>query len=66
MKQLKDMFNMRNQHQEQTFDKYVTELKLLASTCNYGTLNESLIRDRIVCGIINSSLREQDLTLDKH
>ena len=64
------MFNMRNQHQDETFDKYVTELKLLASTCNYGTLNDSLIRDRIVCGISNSGLRERllrtpDLTLDK-
>ena len=61
---------MRNQHQEEMFDKYVTELKLLGSTCNYGTLHDSLIRDRIVCGINNSSLRERllrtaDLTLEK-
>ena len=64
------MFTMRNQHQEETFDKYVTELKLLGSTCNYGTLHDSLIRDRIVCGINNSNLRERllrtaDLTLEK-
>ncbi|CAG2198015.1 unnamed protein product [Mytilus edulis] len=64
------MFNMRNQRPYETFDKYITELKLLASTCNYGAINDSLVRDRIVCGISNSSLRERllrtlDLTLDK-
>ncbi|CAG2188276.1 unnamed protein product [Mytilus edulis] len=64
------MFNMRNQRPDETFDKYITELKLLASTCNYGAINDSLVRDRIVCGISNSSLRERllrtlDLTLDK-
>ena len=64
------MCNMRNQYQEETFDKYVTELQLLGSTCNYGTLHDSLIRDRIVCGINRSTLRERllrtaNLTLEK-
>ena len=64
------MCNMRNQYQEETFDKYVTEIQLLGSTCNYGTLHNSIIRDGIVCGINNSSLRERllrtaDLTLEK-
>ena len=29
------MCNMRNQYQEETFDKYVTEIQLLGPTCNY-------------------------------
>ncbi len=49
-------------------DKYVTDLKVLADTCNFGSARDSLIRDRIVCGILNSQvrehlLRESDLTL---
>lgn len=51
-------FTMRNQSQDETFDKYVTELKILASACNYGALHDSLIRDRLICGINNSNLRE--------
>ncbi|CAC5426704.1 unnamed protein product [Mytilus coruscus] len=63
-------FNMRNQNREETFDKYVTELKILATTCNYGALQESLIRDKIICGIQDSHLRERllrviDLDLPK-
>jgi hypothetical protein len=61
---------MRNQSQDETFDKYVTELKILASTCNYGALHDSLIRDRLICGINDSNLRERllrvaDLDLQK-
>lgn len=42
----------------------------LASTCNFTTLRESLVRDRIICGIRDSKLREDllkvaDLDLDK-
>ncbi|CAC5394822.1 unnamed protein product [Mytilus coruscus] len=63
-------FNMRNQNREETFDKYVTELKILATTCNYGALQDSLIRDKIICGIQDSHVRERllrviDLDLPK-
>ena len=48
----------------------MTDLKLLASTCNFGMLHDSLIRIRIICGIRNSTLCEEllkvvDLDLDK-
>jgi hypothetical protein len=60
----------RNQSQDKIFDKYVTELKILASTCNYGALHDSLIIDRLICGINDSNLRERllrvaDLDLQK-
>ncbi|KAG1933981.1 retrotransposable element [Pimephales promelas] len=63
-------FFSRNQNSSETFDKYVTDLKVLADTCNFGTARDSLIRDRIVCGIMNSHvrerlLRETELTLEK-
>ncbi|KAK7891393.1 hypothetical protein WMY93_023356 [Mugilogobius chulae] len=62
-------FFTRNQGSSESIDGYVTELKLLAKTCNFGTLRDSLIRDRIVCGINNTSmrerlLRERAMTLD--
>ena len=48
----------------------MTDLKLLAATCNFGMLHDSLIRDRIICGIRNSTLHEDllkvvDLDVDK-
>lgn len=51
-------------------EKFIVDLKILASTCNFGTLWDLLVRDRIICGIRNSKLREDllkvaDLDLDK-
>lgn len=52
-------FFTRNQCVREVIDSYVTELKLLAKTCNSGTLRDSLIRDRIVCGHNNAGMRER-------
>ena len=52
-------FFTRNQESGETFDKYLTELRLLEKTCDFGTLSDSLLRDRIVCGLSNSTLRER-------
>ncbi|KAK5853431.1 hypothetical protein PBY51_007214 [Eleginops maclovinus] len=62
-------FFSRNQGSSEPIDCYVTDLRVLAKTCNFGTLRDSLIRDRIVCGINNVSmrerlLREKTMTLD--
>ena len=45
-------------------DVFITALYNLASKCDYGTLNDELIRDRIVVGIRNQSLSEK-MQLDK-
>ena len=63
-------FNMRNQEDGESIDMYVAELRKLAKTCNYQTLEESLIRDRIVLGIPDIAVRkrllqEPELTLSK-
>ena len=47
------------------------ELKWLASTCNFGSLNDRLIRDKRVCGISDkslwkSSLARKDLKLPEY
>ena len=49
-------------------DAFVTKLKQKASLCEIGELKDSLIRDRIVCGIRNDTvrarlLRERELAL---
>ena len=62
-------FNMRVQGDE-SLETFITDLKALAMSCNFGELQDSLIRDRIVCGVKDARLREkllitQDLSLDK-
>ena len=62
------VFNTRNQKAGDSIDQYVTDLRTKAKTCEFGTLCESLIRDRVVCGIMNNMLharllRESELTL---
>ena len=63
-------FNCRNQREGESVSSFVTQLKMLAKTCEFGDLRDSLIRDRIVCGILSTNIREkllskEDLTLDK-
>lgn len=50
--------------------RYLTSLKNLAESCQYGELKDGLIRDAIIVGIKNAKLREvllreDDLTLEK-
>ena len=63
-------FNMRRQEEAEPVDAFITALYNLASKCDYGTLNDELIRDRIVVGIRNQSLSkkmhlDETLTLEK-
>lgn len=47
------------QKEGQNIDSYVTELKTLASTCEFNEQESSLIRDRIVIGIRDSGMKER-------
>ncbi|CAC5422751.1 unnamed protein product [Mytilus coruscus] len=49
----------RDQEQVENIDTYVAALRTLVKTCNYGTLEESLIRDRIVIGLRENSTRKK-------
>ena len=51
------VFNTRNQRAGETIDQYVTDLRTKAKSCEFGTLCDGLIRDRIVYGIIDDKLR---------
>lgn len=64
-------FNKAAQDDGEDFDHFVTKLRNLASTCEFETLKDSLIRDKIVVGINSNETRERllraggDLTLGK-
>ncbi|KAL4708473.1 hypothetical protein ACJJTC_014081 [Scirpophaga incertulas] len=63
-------FFTRSQQQSESIEQYVFDLRKLAQTCEFGELRDDLIKDRLVCGIYNSAirerlLREDDLTLPK-
>ena len=62
------IFNSCSQGQSETIEQYVTRLRQLASTCEYGPLTEGVIRDRLVLGVNDSTtrarmFRKPDLTL---
>lgn len=50
---------MRVQQEGETGDAYVTALKTLAKTCNFGQLQDDLLRDRIVIGIKDNATRKK-------
>ena len=61
-------FNMRNQQPGESINQYVTDLKTKAQTCEFAQLKDSLICDRIMCGITCNRtrarlLKESMLTL---
>ena len=64
------VFRNRTQKEGETFDAFLTDLKLKIRTCNYAELKNSIIRDQIIYGIANVRvkerlLRESELTLSK-
>ncbi|XP_036329901.1 uncharacterized protein K02A2.6-like [Rhagoletis pomonella] len=63
-------FNLRNQLEGELIEDFITDLYLLSENCNYGTLREEMIRDKIVVGVRDRKLSEKlqlvtDLTLEK-
>ncbi len=63
-------FNRRRQNAGEKANDFITALFKLADTCDYGTLKDELIRDRLVVGISDSRLcetlqKDADLTLEK-
>ena len=46
-------FNVRNQRDGESVQSYVSDLRILADTCEYGTMKDEFICDEIVCGIIS-------------
>ena len=53
----------RSQDAGESQEKLATNLKLLATTSNFGDLKDSLVTDRIICGIQDRQLREELLKI---
>ena len=58
-------FNQRSQREGESAEQYVTCLYSLIETCDYGTLKEEMLRDRLVVGIKDVAL-SQKLQMDAH
>ncbi|KAK9721841.1 hypothetical protein QE152_g20006 [Popillia japonica] len=63
-------FNTRIQRPDENFDTFLGELKKLEANCEFAQMKDELIKDRIVCGVLeakikNRLLREKDLDLTK-
>ena len=56
-------FNLRKQEEGESVDQFITSLYRLAEHCDYGTLKNELIRDRIVVGLRDAKISEK-LQLD--
>jgi len=41
-----------------SLEKFITDLKLLAMTCNFGDFKDSLVREPIICGMQDKQLCE--------
>ena len=64
------MFNSYTQELGEKFDAYLIKLRHLIKTCEYGAIEDELLRDRIVTGTSNNNVRawllsESGLTLDR-
>ena len=52
-------FNQRRQEEGEPVDDFVTSLYCLSEHCKYGNLRDEMIRDRIVVGLLDSTLSEK-------
>jgi len=53
------IFNKRQQEQNENFDTFLGDLQRLVKTCQYGDVEDSIIRDRIVLGIRDDATRKK-------
>lgn len=52
-------FNRRVQGPGEPMDTFIQDLYKIAADCEYGTLKNELIRDRIIVGVIDDSLSDR-------
>ena len=55
-------FNMINQESGESIASFFTRLKLAAQTCDFGNRYDAMIRNRLICGLRNSKIREDLLS----
>ena len=64
------IFNLCSQNTDESIDEFLTRIRKLSSSCEFGTLTDELIRDKLVLGIRDETtklrlLKEENLTLNK-
>ncbi|UYV64834.1 K02A2.6-like [Cordylochernes scorpioides] len=63
-------FNQMKQKENESFNDFLTRIKLQIANCKYAVMSDELLKDRIVVGIINNDIKERllseaDLNLEK-
>lgn len=58
-------FNRRHQAAGESIEEFVADLRRLVKTCNFGTLQNRLLRDQIVLGVKDETLRSKLLEVRK-
>lgn len=58
-------FNKLVQLESESFDEFLTKAKNQIKKCEYGTLQDSILKDKIIIGIRSSILREKILSGDE-
>jgi hypothetical protein len=53
------VFNQRTQSPGETFDVFLADLRRLAKSCEYGDVEDSILRDRIVVGVRDDATRRK-------
>lgn len=53
------MFNQAKQGDDESYDVYINRLRALVKTCDYGTMQDDLFLDKIICSVKSIKLREQ-------
>ena len=59
------LLNKRVQEPNESFDAYMTELRRLVKSCDYGELEQSILKDKIVVGLRDDSTRRKLLQIRK-
>ena len=54
----REIFNARNQKWSEAFANWLTDLKNLIKHCEYGPVEDSMLKDRIVWGVFDRRLKE--------
>lgn len=54
----REVFNQRNQKENEPFSNWLTDLKNLVKHCEYKDLTDSMLKDRIVWGVLDKRLKQ--------
>lgn len=53
------VFYQRTQHEGESFDVFLMEIKRLVRTCEFGATENEMLRDRIVMGVVDKKLQKR-------